>query len=90
LRSGWTKARGNSSLEWSQARDAVKDAFDRTIQLREERLRVHKHTVQTGEVRVHKEVVSDVKTIQVPVEREEVVIERRQVNRPGTAGNIHA
>jgi len=90
LRTGWDQARGSSALTWEQARDAVKDAYDRTIQLREERLRVHKTPVQTGEVKVHKEVITEQKQIQVPVEREEVVIERRAVNRPGTAGEIHA
>ncbi len=42
----------------------------------EERLNVAKHPVETGEVRVHKEVPTENKTIEVPVEREEVVIER--------------
>jgi len=89
LRAGWNQGQANS-LGWDQAREAVKDAYDRTIQLREERLRVHKQPVQTGEVKVRKDVVTDVKTVQVPVEREEVVIEHRAVNRPGTAGDIRA
>lgn len=52
---------------------------DQTIQLHEEELRARKQPVQTGEVRVHKEVVTEQKTLNVPVQREEVVIERRPV-----------
>jgi len=57
--------------------------FDRSgsdserIELKEEELRAEKERVQAGEVRLRKEVVSEEKTIQVPVTREEVVIERR-------------
>lgn len=50
------------------------------VQLREEELRVQKQPVQTGEVRVRKEVHTEHKTIDVPVEREEVVIERHPVS----------
>ena len=81
LRKGWTKARGESALTWTKARDAVRDAYDRTIQLREEELRAHKVPVQRGEVRVRKDVVTEQRTLDVPVEREEVVVERRPVSR---------
>jgi uncharacterized protein (TIGR02271 family) len=47
------------------------------IQLREEELQAHKQLVETGEVRVRKEVVTEHRTIEVPVQREEVVIERQ-------------
>jgi uncharacterized protein (TIGR02271 family) len=53
-----------------------------TVKLREEQLRVSKERVQTGEVEIGKRVVSEQKTMEVPVTREEVVIERRPVNRP--------
>ena len=46
------------------------------IQLREEELQAHKQSVETGEVRVRKEVVTEHRTLEVPVQREEVVIER--------------
>lgn len=46
------------------------------MQLFGEMLRVHKERVQRGEVRLHKEVVSEQKNIDVPVMHEEVVIER--------------
>ena len=46
------------------------------IRLHEEELHAHTQFVETGEVRVRKEVVTEYRTIEVPVQREEVVIER--------------
>ena len=43
---------------------------------------VNKERVQTGQVEIGKRVVEEQKTMEVPVTREEVVIERRPVNRP--------
>jgi uncharacterized protein (TIGR02271 family) len=48
-----------------------------TLRAHEERLRVEKTPVETGEVRVRKETHTEHKTLDVPVTREEVVIERR-------------
>src|SRR5262249_43321200 len=48
---------------------------------REEELRATKTPVEKGEVRVRKEVVTEQQTVDVPVEREEVVIERRPARR---------
>jgi uncharacterized protein (TIGR02271 family) len=48
-----------------------------SIELREEELRAEKERVQAGEVRLRKEVVAEERTIEVPVTREEVVVERR-------------
>ena len=50
---------------------------DRIIPVREEELSVHKQLVETGEIIIHKEVITEDKTITVPVSREELVIERR-------------
>jgi uncharacterized protein (TIGR02271 family) len=61
--------------------DSTAGATDEeTLRLHEERLNVDKERVQTGEVNVGKHVVEDQQTIEVPVEREEVYIERRPVN----------
>ncbi|MGZ3353251.1 MAG: DUF2382 domain-containing protein, partial [Isosphaeraceae bacterium] len=46
------------------------------LQLREEQLHVRKHLMAAGEVRVRKEVRTEHRTIEVPVSREEIVIER--------------
>jgi uncharacterized protein (TIGR02271 family) len=67
------------------------DADDRQrLQLREEEVRTSKERVQTGEVTLRKDVITEEKTIQVPVTREEVVIERHAVSgeAAGQAGNI--
>jgi len=58
-----------------------------TIELKEERLHAEKHPVEAGEVRVRKEVHTETKSIDVPVEREEVYIERTSGEcRPAAAG----
>lgn len=49
------------------------------IQLLGEVLRVHKDRISAGEVRFRKEVITDMQTVQVPVTREELVIERHAV-----------
>ncbi|TMF51111.1 MAG: YsnF/AvaK domain-containing protein [Chloroflexi bacterium] len=50
---------------------------EQRMQLREEQLRVGKQAVQTGQVGLRKEMVSEQQTVDVPVTHEEVVIERR-------------
>lgn len=51
----------------------------RRIQLYGEVLRVHRDRIQRGEVRVRKEIVTENQTVQVPVTREELVVERAPV-----------
>ena len=53
---------------------------EQTLELREEELRARKRSVQTGKVELAKEVVSEQRTIDVPVTHEEVTIERRAVS----------
>jgi len=60
------------------------------MELREERLTPHKETTSAGEVHVRKEVVTERQTIEVPVEREEVVIERRPTAPHHATGSIGA
>lgn len=62
-----------------------------SMELREEELRMRKEAVQTGEVSLRKEVVTETRNIEVPVSREEVVIERHrlsadEVARAGATG----
>jgi uncharacterized protein (TIGR02271 family) len=61
---------------------------ERTMKLHEEQLRATKQPVETGEVRVRKEVVTEHKTLDVPVTREEVVVERRPASGPASAADI--
>lgn len=49
----------------------------KTIPVREERLRVRKQPTRVGEVKVRKETHTEHRTLEVPVRREEVVVERR-------------
>ncbi|WP_240465098.1 YsnF/AvaK domain-containing protein, partial [Mammaliicoccus sciuri] len=53
---------------------------EESVQLHEERLNVDKENVETGEASVDKHVVEGEQEFDVPVEREEVTIERRPVN----------
>jgi len=59
-----------------------------TIQVKEERLHAQKRPVETGEVAVRKEVHTETKHIEVPVQREEVVIERTPVHGRAAADVI--
>lgn len=51
-----------------------------TMKVHEERLSVDKQQVKKGEVTVDKNVVEDRKTVDIPVEHEEITIERRPVH----------
>ncbi|UYG94068.1 YsnF/AvaK domain-containing protein [Cytobacillus firmus] len=59
---------------------------EQSLKLREEQLDVSKERVQAGEVEIQKDVVEEQKTINVPVEHEEVYVERRKVDDPDGAG----
>lgn len=61
---------------------------DRRIQLRGEILRTYKDRVQRGEVRLRKDVITETKNVEVPVTREELVIERTPVSGQNTTGEI--
>jgi len=63
---------------------------DRTVQVKEEQLRTNKQQVSAGEVEIRKEVHTEHQTVTVPVEREEVVIERRPVGTHASAAEIKA
>jgi uncharacterized protein (TIGR02271 family) len=63
---------------------------ERNIQLVGEILRVHKDRVQRGEVRLRKEVVIENQNVEVPVSREELVIQRVPVQGREATGQIGA
>lgn len=50
------------------------------LRLRKEELDITKNRVQKGEVELSKEIVEEQKSVDVPVTREEVVIERTNLN----------
>ncbi len=61
--------------------EGVQGPQGRTVELREEELQARKQSVEAGQVRIGKEVVEEQKTLQVPVTREEVTVERHPVAR---------
>ncbi len=69
--------RGMSAAATAGSWNRSSEEGTQSIELREEELRAEKERVQAGEVRLRKEVVQEERTIEVPVTREEVVIERR-------------
>ena len=58
------------------------------IERREERLTVDKQAEQAGSVHVGKHVVEQEQSVDVPVTREEVTLERRSVDRPATGDTL--
>ncbi len=77
---GTTTAPGSAPTRADAGATASRTGEGARIQLREEELQVHKQLVEVGEVRVRKEVVTEHRTIEVPVQREEIVIERHAPN----------
>lgn len=62
----------------------VTDTDDIRVQRYEEDLQAQKTERQAGEVRISKDVVEEQRTLEVPVQREEVHIESHVVDRPAT------
>jgi len=81
-----TSAYSESCPPGSKTTSATR-ASGNTVQATEEKLNVGKTKVKTGEVQVRKEVHTEHKTIDVPVTREEVVVERRSVGGQPVAGS---
>ncbi len=85
-RSGGDLGSAASSYDYGTAQNTT---GQQRIQLLGEVLRVHKDRISRGEVRMHKEVITEQQTVQVPVTREELVIERVPVNaQTAVAGSI--
>jgi len=61
---------------------------ERTMKLHEEELHAHKESVDKGEVRVRKEVITEHRTLDVPVQREEVVVERHSASGRASSADI--
>ncbi len=76
---------GNAYNTYQQPTDYAQTDADastdtnRSMRLREEQLQADKERVQAGEVRLHKDVVEEQRTLNVPVTHEEVYVERRDV-----------
>jgi len=74
---GYGPSRGAAPATGQPATGVADTNEARRLQLRAEQLQVYKQPVQTGEVGIRKEVVSEQQNIDVPVSHEEVYIERR-------------
>ncbi len=77
-----------SGFETATSRASTDVEGDRRIQLRGEILRTYKDRVQRGEVRLRKDVITEKKNVEVPVSREELVIERVPASGQSATGEI--
>jgi uncharacterized protein (TIGR02271 family) len=83
----WSGAPADSewSTDWNEGRLTADEGRGQTrIRRYEEDLEFDKNMREVGEVVVTKNVVEDVKTIEVPIRREEVHVERRPVTDGST------
>ncbi|HLJ78013.1 MAG TPA: YsnF/AvaK domain-containing protein [Acidobacteriaceae bacterium] len=73
---------GRNSGTWSyeSSRNAAGSEQTRRMQLYGEALRVHRERTQRGEARLRKQTVTENQTVNVPVTREELVVERTPVS----------
>lgn len=53
---------------------------NRKIELHEEELNITKEWIQTGEVSIHEEVLTEEKNITMPITRKELIIEKKGVD----------
>jgi uncharacterized protein (TIGR02271 family) len=77
----YSETETGTSQQPNQGRAQDLEGEQNNIQLLGEVLRVHKDRVSRGEVRIRKEVITETQTVQVPVTREELVVERRPVDQ---------
>lgn len=54
------------------------------LDLRQEELDINKYRVETGDVTLHKDIVEEEQSVNVPVSHDQVVIEQRAVNHEPT------
>ncbi|MBK1811907.1 YsnF/AvaK domain-containing protein [Clostridium sp. YIM B02505] len=73
------KASQNDGITLSK-NTTYKDIDTETLQLKEEQLNIAKTWMKTGDVKTHRETVTVEKTFTVPIQREELVIEKQTFN----------
>jgi uncharacterized protein (TIGR02271 family) len=83
---------GDEADSYDYAAETPRSTDAQNIQLYGEVLRVHKDRISRGEVRVRKEVTTTTQTVEVPVTREELVVERVPVSGqvPATAATFNS
>ena len=70
--------------EVDRTADTEFGAEDAHLDLREEELDINKYRVDTGDVTLHKDIVEEEKSVDVPVFHDQVVIEQRAVDHKPT------
>lgn len=80
-----TRATTSRTSSRTTTRTAAASTENTTVPVCEEELEVHKRPVKTCDVKVRKEVHTEPRTVEVPVAREEVVVERHPVAGRRTA-----
>ncbi len=75
----------NAATPSTDAEPVMTSKGAQRFELLKEVLQVNKRRVQTGEVTLRKEVITEMQTVQVPVTREELIITRRQVTNAEVA-----
>jgi uncharacterized protein (TIGR02271 family) len=88
MRSAPERTAASSPQAGMRSAGATRDADGRTIEVREEELRINKRPVTTGGVEVRKEVHTERRSVDVPVKKEELVIERHAVGRQPASGPV--
>jgi uncharacterized protein (TIGR02271 family) len=78
---GWDRRPDEASYASGRVAEGERMAEGETLRLREEELQARKTPVETGRVQLGKEVVEEQRSMEVPVTREEVTIERHPVER---------
>jgi uncharacterized protein (TIGR02271 family) len=78
---------GDDAAEFDYGTTTAEPTSVQNLQLFGEVLRVHKDRVSRGEVRIRKEVSTTTQSIEVPVTREELVLERVPVSGQQVASN---
>jgi uncharacterized protein (TIGR02271 family) len=76
--------RDRSNLNPQNDTDDIGYVEEDVIAVHEEELAARTREVERGQVRVHKDVIEEQQTLEVPVTEEEVEVTRRRVDRPIT------
>ena len=84
MQHGTIQATSATQTSHAHTHDDADIGDEQVLHLREEQMNVGKQRVQTGEVGLHKEIMTEQKTMNVPVTHEEAFIERRPVTNTTT------
>jgi uncharacterized protein (TIGR02271 family) len=87
---GYNRTTSETAIATEARATGVSSAGGKTVKVHEEQLRASKRPVETGEVRVRKNVVTEHQTLDVPVQHEEVVVERRPASGKASSADIGA